>query len=36
VDWNIALYSNAIRPGTQPYPKWQVILQCTLLYPHGR
>jgi hypothetical protein len=36
VDWNIALYSNAIRPGTQPYPKWQVILQCTLLYLHGR
>ena len=35
VDWNIAVYSNAIRPGSQPYPKWQLSLQCTLLYPHG-
>jgi hypothetical protein len=35
VDWNIALYSNAIRPGSQPYPKWQISVQCTLLYPHG-
>jgi hypothetical protein len=35
VDWNIAVYSNAIRPGAQPYPKWQLSLQCTLLYPHG-
>jgi hypothetical protein len=35
LDWNIALYSNAIRPGSQPYPKWQISLQCTLLYPHG-
>jgi hypothetical protein len=35
LDWNIALYSNAIRPGSQSYPKWQITLQCTLLYPHG-
>jgi hypothetical protein len=35
VDWNIAPYSNAIRPGAQPYPKWKISLQCTLLYPHG-
>jgi hypothetical protein len=35
VDWNIALYSNAIRPVGQLYPKWQVSLQCTLLYPRG-
>jgi hypothetical protein len=35
VDWNIALYSNAIRPVGQLYPKWQISLQCTLLYPRG-
>jgi hypothetical protein len=35
VDWNIALYSNAIRPGGQLYPKWQMSLQWTLLYPRG-
>jgi hypothetical protein len=36
VDWNIAVYSNAIRPVGQLYPKWQISLQCTLLYPRGR
>lgn len=35
VDWNIALYSNAIRPVGQFSPKWQIVLQCTLLYPRG-
>jgi hypothetical protein len=35
VDWNIATYSNAIRPVGQPYPKWQMSLQWTLLYPRG-
>jgi hypothetical protein len=35
VDWNIALYSNAIRPVGQPSPKWQLSLQWTLLYPRG-
>jgi len=35
VDWNIALYSNAIRPEGELYPKWQMSLQCTLLYPRG-
>jgi hypothetical protein len=35
VDWNIGVYSNAIRPGGQLYPKWQMSLQCTLLYPRG-
>ena len=34
VDWNIALYSNAIRPADQP--TWQISLQCTLLSPRGR
>ena len=33
VDWNIALYSNAIRPVGQSSPEWQIIFQCTLLYP---
>jgi hypothetical protein len=32
-DVNIALYSNAIRPARQFFPKWQMSLQCTLLYP---
>ena len=36
VDWNIALYSNAIRPVGQAPPKWQMSLQCTLLHPRGR
>jgi hypothetical protein len=36
VDWNIALYSNAIRPVDQLYPKWQISLQCTLLYQRAR
>jgi hypothetical protein len=36
VDWNIALYANTIRPVDQLYPKWQMSLQCTLLYPRGR
>jgi hypothetical protein len=35
VDWNIAMYSNAIRPVGQAYPKWQMSLQWTLLYPRG-
>jgi hypothetical protein len=35
VDWNIALYSNVIRPDREPYPKWQISLQFTLLYPRG-
>jgi hypothetical protein len=35
MDWNIGLYSNAIRPGGQLYPKWQMSLQWTLLYPRG-
>jgi hypothetical protein len=36
VDWNIALYSNAIRPVGQFSPKWQLSLQWTLLHPRGR
>jgi hypothetical protein len=36
VDWNIALYSNAIRPVGQLSPKWQMSLQWTLLHPRGR
>ena len=36
VDWNIALYSNAIRPFGRDSPKWQMSLQCTLLHPRGR
>jgi hypothetical protein len=35
MDWNIGLYSNAIRQGGQLYPKWQLSLQWTLLYPRG-
>ena len=36
VDWNITLYSNAIRPVGEASPKWQMSLQCTLLHPRGR
>ena len=36
VDWNLALYSNAIRPAGQAFPKWALDLQCTLLHPRGR
>jgi hypothetical protein len=36
VDWNIALYSNAIRPVGQSSAKWQMSLQCTLLRPRGK
>ena len=35
LDWNIAVYSNAIHPEGQLYPKWQMSLQWTLLYPRG-
>jgi hypothetical protein len=35
VDWNIALYSNVIRPVGQVSPKWQMSFQCTLLHPRG-
>ena len=31
-----ALYSNAIRPVDQLYPKWKIGLQCTVLYPRGK
>ena len=33
VDANATLYYNAIRPSTQFYPKWQLSLQFTLIYP---
>jgi hypothetical protein len=36
VDLSIALYSNVIRPTGQLSPKWQMSLQCTLLYPRTR
>jgi hypothetical protein len=36
VDLNLALYNNAIRPAPQLFPKWQLSLQCTLLYPRKR
>jgi hypothetical protein len=36
VDLNIAVYSNAIRPAREFSPKWQMSLQCTLLYPRNR
>ncbi len=36
VDLNIALYSNAIRPASRFFPKWQMSLQLTLLYPRKR
>ena len=36
VDLNLALYSNAIRPTRQFSPKWQMSLQCTLLFPRKR
>lgn len=32
VDWNIAFYSNVVRPTRQLSPKWQISLQFTLLY----
>ena len=33
IDSNVALYYNAIRPASQPFPRWQLSLQLTLLYP---
>jgi hypothetical protein len=36
VDLSIALYSNVVRPSRQFFPKWQLNLQCTLLYPRKR
>jgi len=36
VDLNLALYNNAIRPAQQLFPKWQLSLQCTLIYPRKR
>jgi hypothetical protein len=36
VDLSVGLYSNAIRPSNQLSPKWQMSLQCTLLYPRKR
>jgi hypothetical protein len=36
VDLNVALYSLAIRPARQLTPKWQISLQCTLIYPRKR
>jgi hypothetical protein len=36
VDLNVALYSFAIRPARQLTPKWQISLQCTLIYPRKR
>ena len=34
IDLNITAYSNAIRPAL--FPKWQLSLQVTLLYPRKR
>jgi hypothetical protein len=36
LDINVALYSFAIRPTHQLTPKWQISLQCTLIYPRKR
>jgi hypothetical protein len=36
VDLSVALYSFAIRPARQLTPKWQISLQCTLIYPRKR
>jgi hypothetical protein len=33
VDSNVALYYNAIRPASQFFPRWQLSLQFTLIYP---
>jgi len=33
VDSNVALYYNAIRPASQLFPRWQLSLQLTLIYP---
>jgi hypothetical protein len=33
VDSNVALYYNAIRPSRQFFPRWELSLQFTLLYP---
>lgn len=35
-DVSLALYYNAIRPTHQLSPKWQVVLQFTLIYPRKR
>ncbi len=34
VDCNVALYNNSIRP--QLFPKWQLSMQLTLIYPRKR
>jgi hypothetical protein len=36
VDWNVALYSNTIRPAPRLFPKWQLSTQFTLMYPRKR
>jgi hypothetical protein len=36
VDLNVTLYSYAIRPAHRLTPKWQLSIQCTLLYPRKR
>jgi len=33
VDSNVTLYYNAIRPAGQLFPRWQLSLQFTLIYP---
>jgi hypothetical protein len=33
VDSNVALYYNAIRPSRQFFPRWELSLQFTLIYP---
>jgi hypothetical protein len=33
VDLNVALYSFGIRPTHLVTPKWQISVQCTLIYP---
>ncbi|MGA3315309.1 MAG: hypothetical protein ABSC64_02590 [Candidatus Korobacteraceae bacterium] len=33
VDSNVALYYNAIRPASRLFPRWQLSLQLTLIYP---
>lgn len=36
VDLNVALYTHAVRPYSLFSPKWQIGLQCTLLYPRKK
>ena len=33
VDSNVTLYYNAIRPASQLFPRWQLSLQLTMIYP---